>query len=127
MLKASTAEKVWYIFCLWISKAAKLARVSIPHITISSLKSLLIPPPSPQLHAQVSYMKEDQENLRQSVKAIAVSVSNTIDRAEMDRLDMQRINESITQLKSHSKQHFYRLNDHILKVCGAFGCFGTRI
>ncbi|KAG7313611.1 hypothetical protein JYU34_000767 [Plutella xylostella] len=68
-----------------------------------------------QLHAQVSYMKEDQENLRQSVKAIAVSVSNTIDRAEMDRLDMQRINESITQLKSHSKQHFYRLNDHILK------------
>ncbi|XP_053624394.1 protein scabrous [Plodia interpunctella] len=68
-----------------------------------------------QLNAQSSYLKEDQENLRQSVKAIAVSVSNTIDRAELDRLTMKKINESIADLETRSKQHFYRLNDHILK------------
>ncbi|KPJ06393.1 Protein scabrous [Papilio machaon] len=68
-----------------------------------------------QLNAQSSYLKEDQENLRQSVKAIAVSVSNTIDRAEMDRLEMKKLNDSIVALEGRSKQHFYRLNDHILK------------
>ncbi|XP_013179528.1 PREDICTED: protein scabrous-like [Papilio xuthus] len=68
-----------------------------------------------QLNAQSSYIKEDQENLRQSVKAIAVSVSNTIDRAELDRLEMKKLNDSIVALESRSKQHFYRLNDHILK------------
>ncbi|XP_059059920.1 protein scabrous-like [Achroia grisella] len=68
-----------------------------------------------QLNAQSSYLKEDQENLRQSVKAIAVSVSNTIDRAELDRLTMKKINDSVCELKATSKQHFYRLNDHILK------------
>ncbi|CAK1588286.1 unnamed protein product [Parnassius mnemosyne] len=68
-----------------------------------------------QLNAQSSYLKEDQENLRQSVKAIAVSVSNAIDRAEMDRLAMKKINDSIAELENRSRQHFYRLNDHILK------------
>ncbi|CAG4962293.1 unnamed protein product [Parnassius apollo] len=68
-----------------------------------------------QLNAQSSYLKEDQENLRQSVKAIAVSVSNAIDRAEMDRLAMKKINDSIAELENSSRQHFYRLNDHILK------------
>ncbi|XP_026727806.1 protein scabrous [Trichoplusia ni] len=68
-----------------------------------------------QLNAQSSYLKEDQENLRQSVKAIAVSVSNAIDRAEMDRLSMKKINDSIDELETRSRQHFYRLNDHILK------------
>ncbi|XP_026761383.1 protein scabrous [Galleria mellonella] len=68
-----------------------------------------------QVNAQTSYLKEDQENLRQSVKAIAVSVSNTIDRAELDRLMMKRINDSVSDLETRSKQHFYRLNDHILK------------
>ncbi|XP_041987573.1 protein scabrous-like [Aricia agestis] len=69
-----------------------------------------------QLNAQSSYLKEDQENLRQSVKAIAVSVSNAIDRAELDRLLVKKINESISDLTSATKQHFYRLNDHILKT-----------
>lgn len=50
------------------------------------------------------------------MKAIAVSVSNTIDRAEMDRLVIKKINESIADLETRSKQHYYRLNDHILKV-----------
>lgn len=68
-----------------------------------------------QLNAQSSYLKEDQENLRQSVKAIAVSVSNAIDRAELDRLTMKKINDSIYELENRSKQHFYKLNDHILK------------
>ncbi|CAG9781826.1 unnamed protein product [Diatraea saccharalis] len=68
-----------------------------------------------QLNAQSSYLREDQENLRQSVKAIAVSVSNSIDRAEMDRLEMKKINDSMAELEARSKQHFYRLNDHILK------------
>ncbi|KAG6442848.1 protein scabrous [Manduca sexta] len=68
-----------------------------------------------QLNAQSSYLKEDQENLRQSVKAIAVSVSNAIDRAEMDRLTMKKINDSVYELQTRSKEHFYRLNDHILK------------
>lgn len=69
-----------------------------------------------QLNAQSSYLKEDQENLRQSVKAIAVSVSNAIDRAEIDRIVMKKINDSVFELETRSKQHFYRLNDHILKV-----------
>lgn len=69
-----------------------------------------------QLNAQSSYLKEDQENLRQSVKAIAVSVSNAIDRAEMDRILIKKINDTISELESSSRQHFYRLNDHILKV-----------
>ncbi|CAH0703442.1 unnamed protein product [Spodoptera exigua] len=68
-----------------------------------------------QLNAASSYFKEDQENLRQSVKAIAVSVSNAIDRAEMDRLVIKKINESVEELEARSRQHFYRLNDHILK------------
>ncbi|KAL0852261.1 hypothetical protein ABMA28_000471 [Loxostege sticticalis] len=68
-----------------------------------------------QLNAQSSYLKEDQENLRQSVKAIAVSVSNAIDRAEMDRILIKKINDTISELESSSRQHFYRLNDHILK------------
>ncbi|KAJ8737084.1 hypothetical protein PYW07_000355 [Mythimna separata] len=68
-----------------------------------------------QLNAASSYFKEDQENLRQSVKAIAVSVSNAIDRAEMDRLVLKKINESVEELEARSRQHFYRLNDHILK------------
>ncbi|XP_026490105.2 protein scabrous [Vanessa tameamea] len=68
-----------------------------------------------QLNAQSSYLKEDQENLRQSVKAIAVSVSNAIDRAEIDRLVIKNINDSIADLEIKSKQHYYRLNDHILK------------
>ncbi|XP_068633713.1 protein scabrous [Battus philenor] len=68
-----------------------------------------------QLNAQSSYLKEDQENLRQSVKAIAVSVSNTIDRAELDRLELTKINDSVAKLENRSRQHFYRLNDHILK------------
>lgn len=50
------------------------------------------------------------------MKAIAVSVSNAIDRAEMDRLVIKKINESIADLEIRSKQHYYRLNDHILKV-----------
>ncbi|XP_045784637.1 protein scabrous-like [Maniola jurtina] len=68
-----------------------------------------------QLNAQSSYLKEDQEHLRQSVKAIAVSVSNTIDRAEMDRLVIRKINDTVCELETRSKQHYYRLNDHILK------------
>ncbi|XP_012549036.2 protein scabrous [Bombyx mori] len=68
-----------------------------------------------QLNAQSSYLKEDQENIRQSVKAIAVSVSNAIDRAEMDRLMVKKINDSVFDLEARSKQHYYRLNDHILK------------
>lgn len=68
-----------------------------------------------QLNAQSSYLKEDQENLRQSVKAIAVSISNAIDRAELDRLTLKKINDTVYDLEIHSKQHFYRLNDHILK------------
>lgn len=60
--------------------------------------------------------------MRQSVKAIAVSVSNTIDRAELDRLTMKKINESIADLETRSKQHFYRLNDHILKVSDIITC-----
>ena len=50
------------------------------------------------------------------MKAIAVSVSNAIDRAEMDRLAMKKINDSVEELEAMSRQHFYRLNDHILKV-----------
>ncbi|XP_047041050.1 protein scabrous-like [Helicoverpa zea] len=68
-----------------------------------------------QLNAASSYLKEDQENLRQSVKAIAVSVSNAIDRAEMDRLVIKQLNESVEELEARSRQHFSRLNDHILK------------
>ncbi|KAI8430720.1 hypothetical protein MSG28_000904 [Choristoneura fumiferana] len=68
-----------------------------------------------QLNAQSSYLKEDQENLRQSVKAIAVSVSNSIDRAELDRSMIKKINDSVIGLTTRSKQHYYRLNDHILK------------
>lgn len=69
-----------------------------------------------QLNAKTSYLKEDQENLRLSVKAIAVSVSNAIDRAETDRLLMKTINDSIADLQTRTKEHYYRLNDHILKV-----------
>uniref|UniRef100_A0A2A4JSI9 Fibrinogen C-terminal domain-containing protein n=3 Tax=Heliothis virescens TaxID=7102 RepID=A0A2A4JSI9_HELVI len=68
-----------------------------------------------QLNAASSYLKEDQENLRQSVKAIAVSVSNAIDRAEMDRLVIKKLNDSVEELQARSRQHFSRLNDHILK------------
>ncbi|XP_072931133.1 protein scabrous [Epargyreus clarus] len=68
-----------------------------------------------KLNAQSSYLKENQENLRQSVKAIAVSVSNAIDRAEMDRLAVKKINDTVADLEARSKQHYYRLNDHILK------------
>ncbi|KAJ2954456.1 hypothetical protein O0L34_g2732 [Tuta absoluta] len=69
-----------------------------------------------QLNAQSSYLKEDQENLRQSVKAIAVSISNAIDRADSDRLTLHHLNESVTELDARAKQHYYRLNDHILKT-----------
>ncbi|XP_063546519.1 protein scabrous [Cydia strobilella] len=68
-----------------------------------------------QLTAQSSYLREDQENLRQSVKAIAVSVSNAVDRAELDRVLIKRINDSVADLTTRSKEHYYRLNDHILK------------
>ncbi|CAG4942195.1 unnamed protein product [Colias eurytheme] len=68
-----------------------------------------------QLHAATSYLRENQENLKQSVKAIAVSVSNVIDRSELERLQMNKLNDSILDLKASAKQHFYRLNDHILK------------
>ncbi|KAL4717445.1 hypothetical protein ACJJTC_000594 [Scirpophaga incertulas] len=68
-----------------------------------------------QLNAQASYLKEDQENLRQSVKAIAVSVSNTIDRAEVDRITIKKLNTSVASLETRAKEHFFRLNDHILK------------
>lgn len=68
------------------------------------------------MNAASSYFKEDQENLRQSVKAIAVSVSNAIDRAEIDRTIIKKINDSVSELEARSRQHFYRLNDHILKV-----------
>ncbi|XP_022123991.2 protein scabrous [Pieris rapae] len=69
-----------------------------------------------QLNAATSYIKENQENLKQTVKAIAVSVSNVIDRSELERLDMNKLNESIVELKTTAKQHFFRLNDHILKA-----------
>lgn len=69
-----------------------------------------------QVNAQVSYLREGQENLRQSVKAIAVSVSNTMDRAELDRRAVKCINDTVADLEAKSKQHFHRLNDHILKA-----------
>ncbi|CAH2241924.1 jg27100 [Pararge aegeria aegeria] len=68
-----------------------------------------------QLNAQSSYLKEDQENLRQSVKAIAVSVSNTIDRAAMDRLAIKELNETVNELVTRSKKQYSWFNNHILK------------
>lgn len=64
----------------------------------------------------MSYLKEGQENIRQTVKAIAVSVSNTMDRAEVERQTVKGLNSSIIDLQAQAKQHFHRLNDHILKV-----------
>lgn len=50
------------------------------------------------------------------MKAIAVSVSNTIDRAEMDRLITKKLNDTVAILQARTNQHAYRLNDHIVKV-----------
>lgn len=68
------------------------------------------------MSAQISYAKEDRENLRKSVKAIAVSVSNAVDRAECDREEIRNMTISIYNLEKRAKQHYHRLNDHILKV-----------
>lgn len=68
-----------------------------------------------QVNSQNAYLKEDQENIRQSVKAIAVSVSNIMDKSEHDHKTLSEINTTVNHLQHISKQHFYRLNDHILK------------
>ncbi|VVC98453.1 unnamed protein product [Leptidea sinapis] len=68
-----------------------------------------------KLHAETSYLKENQENVKQTMKAIAVTVSNVMERVDVDHSTMDKLNESVVELKATSKQHFYRLNDHILK------------
>lgn len=68
------------------------------------------------MNAHFSYMKEDQENLRQSVKAIAVSMSNVLDRTDDERDELKKFTNSVIDLQTRTKQHFYRLNDHIQKV-----------
>lgn len=69
-----------------------------------------------QANSHYEYMKEDQETIRQSVKAIAVSVSNTVDKVDQDRQLLLKINDTVQHLSHQSKQHFYRLSDHISKV-----------
>lgn len=68
------------------------------------------------MDAHFSYVKQDQESLRQSVKAIAVSMSNTQDQTVLNKEEIKKISDGMNGLTVQTKKHYYKLNDHIMKV-----------
>lgn len=69
-----------------------------------------------QLNSHLNYVKNNQEGIRLSVKAIAVSVSNLMDKVDADHVLLREHNQTINHLQHQSKMHFTRLADHISKV-----------
>lgn len=70
--------------------------------------------------AHFSYVKQDQETLRMSVKAIAVSMSNTQDRSASNLKEIKEIRTIVDGLTTQTKKHYHKLNDHIMKVSALY-------
>lgn len=66
--------------------------------------------------SKMALIKEDQTNTRESMKAIAVSVSNIKDKMESDQRIFKDLSGHVENLKKSSTVQTSKLHDHILKV-----------
>lgn len=66
--------------------------------------------------SKIALIKEDQTNVRASMKAIGVSVSNLKDRVQMSDSQLKDIKQAVEMLKKSSSVQTSKLHDHILKV-----------
>lgn len=66
--------------------------------------------------SKIALLKEDQNNVRASMKAIGVSVSNLKDRLQNDELQMKDSRQSLEMLRKSASVQSSKLHDHILKV-----------
>lgn len=67
--------------------------------------------------SKIALLKEEQTNMRDSVKAIGVSVSNLQDKTDLQKVKIRDINATLEHLKKSSNVQTSKLHDHILKVC----------
>lgn len=67
-------------------------------------------------NSEISILKEDQTNTRNSLKAIGVSVSNMQDKTDSDRVQLRQIDGTVKNLVKASTLQHSKLHDHILKV-----------
>lgn len=67
--------------------------------------------------SKVSTLKEDQSNIRASMKAIGVSVSNLKDKRDDDRKKLTYVIQDVDILKTSDTLQNSKLHNHILKVC----------
>lgn len=66
--------------------------------------------------SKLAALKEDAANIRASVKAISVSVSNLQDKTDADAKRLMDISADVDNLKKSSLVQTSKLHDHILKV-----------
>lgn len=69
-----------------------------------------------QLGADVGLAKEEQKNVRDSMKAIGFSVSKLQDQSAEEMERMEKVEEHLKALEQSSVVQNSRLHDHILKV-----------
>lgn len=69
-----------------------------------------------QLAADVGLVKEEQKNVRDSMKAIGFSVSKLQDRSAEEVERMEKVEEHLKTLEQSTVVQNSRLHDHILKV-----------
>lgn len=67
-----------------------------------------------QIRSHNSYLKEDQENIRQSMKAVAVSVSNLVDKANVDHSTLTSLNSTVNKLQIEFE--WFKDSDKALEV-----------
>lgn len=76
--------------------------------------------------SKVSALKEDQSNIRASMKAIGVSVSNMKDKYDEEHKKLNYVMEDVDILKTSDTLQNSKLHNHILKVRAIFRlCFCT--
>lgn len=64
-----------------------------------------------QIRSHNSYLKDDQENIRQSMKAVAVSVSNLVDKSNNDHETLERLNSTICKMEGNLNK-----TNHVFEV-----------
>lgn len=69
-----------------------------------------------QIRSHNSYLKDDQENIRQSMKAVAVSVSNLVDKANNDHESLERLNSTVIKLEENFEGIPMKKNNNDLEV-----------
>lgn len=66
--------------------------------------------------SKISLITDDQTNTRETIKAIAVSVSNIKDKMDVDEQNFTNLLQTVENLKKSSTFQSSKLHDYILKV-----------